>query len=100
MGRRSRARGRADASAAGPAGPARAQGRRRWLRLLNPFASGPPSRSRARNSAAGFAVAAVACAVLGRLTGEAAWFNSASLLAILALAWGLAATFMGGRGRP
>jgi hypothetical protein len=100
MGRRSRARERAAASDAAPTGPARDQGRWGWLRFLNPFASGPPTRARARSSAVVFGVAAVACALVGRLTGEAGWYNSAALLAILALVWGLAAAFMDGRDRP
>jgi uncharacterized membrane protein len=38
-------------------------------------------------------------AVLGWVTGEPAWFNSAVLLAVLALAWGARAFFMRGDDR-
>ena len=93
MGRRSRARDRAATAAAGPTP---AGGRRRGLPgLLNPFSFRPPSRSRVRYGAAGFGLSAVLFAVVGWLTGQGAWFNSAVLLAILALAWGVRAAFMG-----
>jgi hypothetical protein len=113
MGRRSRARERATrpapgrqapgnrAQAAGPAPAARAgaaeAGRpgRRLLAALNPFGFQRPSRSRVRHAAVGFGLLAVVLAVLGWLTGTAGWFNSAVLLAILALAWGARAAFMG-----
>ena len=98
MGRRSRARERAAApvaAPAGPAAPARDQGWRRWVRLLNPFRPRRLDRSRARNGAVGFGLAAVVSAVAGWLTGQAAWFSSAVLLAMLALAWGATAALLG-----
>jgi hypothetical protein len=98
MGRRSRARERAAASVAaapGPATTAAGQQRRSWVRLLNPFSMKRPSRARARAGAAGFGLAAVLFGVVGWVTGEAAWFSSAVLLAILALVWGVASAFMG-----
>jgi hypothetical protein len=115
MGRRSRARERATRPAPGrqaPANRARAAGAARpdadragaagtgrsWRRLagaLNPFSFQRPSRSRVRSAAIGFGLLAVVLAVLGWLTGTAGWFNSAVLLAILALAWGARAAFMG-----
>ena len=96
MGRRSRAREReATAVAARPApAPARAEGRRSRLGFLNPFKFQRPSRSRVRYAAIGFGLSAVLFAVLGMVTGEPAWFNSAVLLAVLALAWGARAFFM------
>jgi hypothetical protein len=96
MGRRSRAREReAAAVAAGAAAaPARDTPRRRWAQLLNPFKLQRPSRSRVRNAAVGFGLAGVLFAVIGWLTGEPTWFNSAVLLVILALAWGARAAFM------
>jgi len=99
MGRRSRARERAAASVAAgpePAAPARDRGWRRWARLLNPFAARRRSRSRARKAAAAFAVAAAGFAVVGWVSGQPAWFDSAVLLAILAVSWGLLAAYMGG----
>jgi hypothetical protein len=98
MGRRSRARDRAAASVAAPAGPAtaaREPGWRRWVRLLNPFAGTRPTRSRARGTAVVFGVAAVLAAVVGRVTVEPAWYSSAVLLAILAVVWGLASAVLG-----
>jgi hypothetical protein len=107
MGRRSRAReratrpapaGRADgARRAGAAGPAEAaeRPRRRLLAALNPFSFQRPSRTRVRYAALGFGLLAVVLAVLGWLTGTAGWFNSGVLLAVLAVAWGLRAAFMG-----
>jgi hypothetical protein len=91
MGRRSRARERV----AGPA-PADADGRpRRSLAgMLNPFGFQRPGRSRVRAFAIAFAVLAVLVGVLGWATGTGAWFNSATLLAILALVWGARAAFM------
>jgi len=99
MGRRSRARERA----ARPAPPERAdtagteaagRPRRSWAAMLNPFSFHRPGRSRVRWAAIGFAVLAVLFAVLGWVTGTGAWFNSAVLLAILALLWGARAAFM------
>ena len=78
-----------------PAAPARSEGRRSRLGFLNPFKFQRPSRSRVRYAAVGFGLSAVLFAVLGWRTGEPAWFNSAVLLAILALAWGARALFMG-----
>jgi hypothetical protein len=96
MGRRSRAREReATAVAARPAPATPAEGRRSRLGFLNPFKFQRPSRSRVRYAAVGFGLSAVLFAVLGWVTGEAAWFNSAVLLAVLALAWGARALFMG-----
>jgi hypothetical protein len=95
MGRRSRAREReATAVAARPALPTPAEGRRSRLGFLNPFKFQRPSRSRVRYAAIGFGLSAVLFAVLGWVTGEPAWFNSAVLLAVLALAWGARAFFM------
>ena len=102
MGRRSRAREReatAVAARPAPATPARAEGRRSRLGFLNPFKFQRPSRSRVRYAAIGFGLSAVLFAVAGWLTGEPSWFNSAVLLAILALAWGVRAAFMRGNDR-
>ena len=100
MGRRSRARERAAGSVAAPPPPAAARdrGRRRWARLLNPF-GGRPTRARARATAAVFGVAAVLVGLVGKVTGEPAWYRSAALLAVLALVWGLASTVLGGGDR-
>jgi hypothetical protein len=97
MGRRSRARERqatAVAARPAPATSAGDGGRRSRLGFLNPFRFQRPSRSRVRNAAIGFGLSAVLFAVLGWLTGEPAWFNSAVLLAVLALAWGARALLM------
>jgi hypothetical protein len=97
MGRRSRAREReatAVAARPAPAAPARDGGRRSRLGFLNPFKFQRPSRSRVRYAAIGFGLSAVLFAVLGWVTGEPAWFNSAVLLVVLALAWGARAMFM------
>jgi hypothetical protein len=102
MGRRSRVRERAATAAAArsrAAAPAPAR-RRSWLGLLNPFKIRPLTRARARAGAAGFGLAAVLFAVVGWVTGRPAWFSSAVLLAILALAWGLASAFLGEGDRP
>jgi hypothetical protein len=93
MGRRSRARERAAASVAAPA---RDQGRRSWAQRLNPFSFQRPTRSRVGLAAAGFGLLALVMGVAGWLAEEPAWFNSAVLLAVLALVWGLRAAFMGG----
>jgi len=92
MGRRSRARERA----ARPAPPAEATGRprRSLAAMLNPFSFRRPGRSRVRWAAIAFAVLAVLFGVLGWVTETGAWFNSAVLLAILALLWGARAAFM------
>jgi hypothetical protein len=101
MGRRSRARQRAATAVAArsepatPATPPRDRGRRGWLRLLNPFRFRRLTSSRARAGAVGFGLSAVLFAVLGWTTGQAAWFSSAVLLAVLALAWGATAALMG-----
>ena len=99
MGRRSRARERAAASvAAAPPGvavPAPEKRRRNWLGTLNPFKFRRLTRARARYGAIGFALSAVLFAGLGMVTREASWFSSAVLLAILAVAWGVTAVFLG-----
>jgi hypothetical protein len=100
MGRRSRARERervaaSAAAAAEPDAPGGGQGGRRWLRLLNPFKFRGLDRARARKGAILFGVAAVAFAVAGWVTGDVAWFSSAVLLAILALAWWATAVLLG-----
>ena len=103
MGRRSRARARdqdAAAAAAEPAAPAGGQGRRRWLRLLNPFKFRDLDRKRARNGAVAFGLAAAAFAVAGWVTGDAAWFSSALLLGILTVAWGGTAVLLRRLERP
>jgi hypothetical protein len=102
MGRRSRARDRAATAAAAQAraaAPAPAR-RRRWLRQLNPFKFRELTRRRARAGAAGFGLAALLFAVLGWGTGQPAWFSSALLLAILAIAWGITSAFLGEDDRP
>jgi hypothetical protein len=97
MGRRSRARERAAASAvADGSGAVPAPERRRsWGSLLNPFKFRRLTRSRARAGAIGFGLAAVLFAVLGMVSGDVAWFSSAVLLAILAGAWGVTAALLG-----
>ena len=102
MGRRSRARERAAAAAVvrpEPAAPARERPRRHWARRLNPFKVRQLTRSRARAGAIGFGLSGVVFAVAGWLTGQAAWFSSAVLLGILALAWGVTAALLPGDGR-
>jgi hypothetical protein len=97
MGRRSRARERAAAAAAPPPASARAGRRRPGLGgLLNPFRVRRPSRSRVAWAAGGFGLSAALFATVGWVKGDAAWFNSAVLLAILALAWGVRAALMRG----
>jgi hypothetical protein len=95
MGRRSRARERAATPAEPVAGSAPPGRRRARTGLLNPFSFKPPSRSRVRNASVGFALSAAVFAIVGWLSGQPAWFNSAVLLAILALVWGARAAFMG-----
>ena len=98
MGRRSRARERAAASVAarpGAAVPAPEKRRRSWLQTLNPFKFRQLTRARARAGAIGFGLSGVVFAVAGWLTGQVAWFSSAVLLGILALAWGVTAAFLG-----
>jgi hypothetical protein len=89
-GRQARA-GRPPAAEAVEAAPA---GRRRLRSLLNPFKFRRLTSTRARHGAIGFGLSAVLFAALGWLTGQAAWFSSAGLLAILALAWGATAALM------
>jgi hypothetical protein len=101
MGRRSRARERGTTSAAAPppaAAPATAPDRERrsWIRLLNPFAGGRLSRGRARNGAVAFGAGAILFLLAGRTTGDPAWYSSAVLLAILAVAWGITAALLRG----
>ena len=105
MGRRARARERerAAASAAAasePTVPTAGHGGRRWLRLLNPFKFRDLNQRRARNGAVGFGLAAAAFALAGWVTGDAAWFSSALLLAILTVAWGGTALLLGRLDRP
>jgi hypothetical protein len=102
MGRRSRAREReAAAAAAGPEAAAPAPPRRRnWARLLNPFKFRRLDRPRARAVAIGFGLAAVALVVVGWLTEDAAWFSSATFLAILAVVWGVSALLLPKLDRP
>jgi hypothetical protein len=108
MGRRSRARERAARPAPPGRGQAAGQGqaeaagrprRGRWAAALNPFSFQRPSRFRVGYAAIAFGFLAVVAAVLAWLTGTAAWFNSAVLLAILAVAWGARAALMGGDAR-
>jgi hypothetical protein len=108
MGRRSRARERADRPAPPERGQAAGQsqaeaagrpGRGRWAAALNPFSFQRPSRSRVGYAAIAFGLLAVVSAALAWLTGTPAWFNSAVLLAILAVAWGARAALMGGDAR-
>jgi len=103
MGRRSRARERAAASALaegpGAAPPVPDRRRRGWLRALNPFKFRQLTRSRARTGAIGFGVLAVLFMVLGRVTDEVSWYSSAVLLAVLAVVWGVTAALLG-RGDP
>ena len=77
MGRRTRARERAAASAVaegpGAAPPVPDNRRRSWLRVLNPFKFRQLTRSRARTGAIGFGVLAVLFMVLGRVTDEVSW---------------------------
>jgi hypothetical protein len=102
MGRRSRAREREAASAvAGPEPAAPAPPRRRgWTRLLNPFKFRRLDRARALAVAVGFGLAAVALAVVGWLTEDAAWFSSAVFLAVLAVVWGVSALLLPKLDRP
>jgi hypothetical protein len=103
VGRRSRARERERAAAAAAAraeaeatAPAR---KRNWARLLSPIKLRKLTRSRARAGAIGFGLSGVVFAVVGWASGEAAWFSSAVLLAILALAWGVTAALLPGGDR-
>jgi hypothetical protein len=98
MGRRSRTRARERAASA-PAARRAPGGRRRGRLLgwLNPIK--PQTRSRAGYGAIGFGLSAALFALLGLVTREPAWFNSAVLLAILALAWGVRAALMRGGDR-
>jgi hypothetical protein len=104
MGRRSRTREREQAAAAAAARadagvPAPPRQRRSWARLLNPFKFRELTRSRARGGAIGFGLSALLCAVLGRAFDDAAWYSSAVLLAILAVAWGVATVLLPGGDR-
>jgi hypothetical protein len=96
MGRRSRARERAATAEAAQAradAPAPAP-RRSWLRRLNPFRFRELTRLRARVGAVAFGLAALLCMLIGRMSDDAAWFSSAVLLAILALAWGITSALL------
>jgi hypothetical protein len=99
MGRRSRARERAAASAVaegpGVAPPVPDRRRRGWLRALNPFKFRQLTRSRARAGAVGFGVLALACVLLGRTFEDVAWYSSAVLLAVLAVVWGISSALLG-----
>ena len=91
MGRRSRARDRAEEPTGRvPATPGGLGDSPGWglLHRLNPVKS-PPGRARVRNAAIAFAAAAALFLVLGWATGLSGFFNPAVLLAILALVWGL-----------
>jgi hypothetical protein len=102
MGRRSRARERAASVVAegpGAAPPVQGSRRRGWLRALNPFKFRQLTRARARAGAIGFGLSAALFAVLGMITKEPSWYSSAVLLAILTVAWGVTAAFLG-RGDP
>ena len=103
MGRRSRARERAAASAVaegpGAAPPVPDRRRRGWLRALNPFKFRQLTRSRARTGAIGFGLSALLCMIIGRVSDDVAWYSSAVLLAVLAVAWGATAAILG-RGDP
>jgi hypothetical protein len=94
MGRRSRARERATRPDPPQPAEAPARPRRSLAAMLNPFSFQRPGRSRVRWAAVAFAVLAVLFGVLGWVTETGAWFNSAVLLAILAVAWGARAAFM------
>jgi hypothetical protein len=96
MGRRSRGRERAARPAPAQGPEAAGRPRRRLGAALNPFSFQRPSRSRIGYAAIGFGLLAVVFAFAGWLTGTASWFNSAVLLAILAVAWGARAALMGG----
>ena len=103
MGRRSRARERDRAAAAAarteagvPAPPRR---RRNWARLLNPFKFRELTRSRARGGAIGFGLSALLCMGLGLAFDDVAWYSSAVLLAVLAVAWGVTAALLPGGDR-
>ena len=103
MGRRSRARERAAASVvadrSGAAVPVPEKRRRSWAGALNPFRFRQLTRSRARAGAIGFGLSAVLFTALGMVSKEASWYSSAVLLAILAVAWGVTAVFLG-KGDP
>jgi hypothetical protein len=102
MGRRSRARERAAAAVVArpdPAAPAPERRQRNWVRLLNPFKFRQLTRSRARAGAIGFGLSALLCMVLGRVFEDVAWYSSAVLLAILAVAWGITAALLPGGDR-
>ena len=57
------------------------------------------TRSRARAGAIGFGLSALLCMVLGQVFEDAAWYSSAVLLAILAVAWGVTAALLPGSDR-
>jgi hypothetical protein len=103
MGRRSRARERERAAAVAAArtdaeAPAPPR-RRNWARLLSPIKLRRLTRSRARAGAVGFGLSALLCMVLGRVFEDVAWYSSAVLLAILAVAWGVTAALLPGSDR-
>ena len=103
MGRRTRARERAAASAVaegpGAVPPVPDRRRRGWLRALNPFKFRQLTRSRARTGAIGFGLSALLCMIIGRVSDDVAWYSSAVLLAVLAVVWGVTAALLG-RGDP
>jgi hypothetical protein len=87
VGRRSRAR-KTTATAQDTAGGIGDSPGWGLLHRLNPIKT-PPGRTRVRIAAAAFAAGAVVLALVGWVTGQGSWFNSAISLAILAAVWGL-----------
>jgi len=113
MGRRARTRARSATARAGTAsrgglgatggpaagGPAVADrsASRRVLAVLNPLKG--TSRRRVVWAAIAFAVSGLALAAVGLVAERPEWYRSAMLLGLLALLWGVRASFMSDR-RP